>query len=78
MVTDILSPALITDNLITRFIGQKVFLYPRLTSTMDIARQKAHQRTPEGTVVIADELESSASGYHPEVVLLYPLFFTQT
>lgn len=55
MVEDRLSSALITDNLGTRFIGQRVIYYPRLTSTMDFARQEAQQGAAEGTVVIADE-----------------------
>lgn len=55
MVEDSLSPALITNNLETRFIGQKVIYYPRLTSTMDVARQAARQGVAEGMVVVADE-----------------------
>ena len=55
MAEDSLSPPLITDNLATRFIGQKVIYYPRLTSTMDVARQEARQGAAEGTVVIAGE-----------------------
>ena len=55
MAEDTLSPALITTNLATRFIGQKVIYYPRLTSTMAVARQAARQGAAEGTVVVADE-----------------------
>ena len=55
MAKNSLSPALITDNLGTRFIGQKVIYYPQLTSTMDVARKEAQQGAAEGTVVIADE-----------------------
>jgi len=55
MIKDSLSPALITENLDTRFIGQKIVYYPRLTSTMDVARREARQGAPEGTVVVADE-----------------------
>jgi len=55
MEKDSLSPALITDNLKTRFIGQKVLYYPQLTSTMDIARQEALRGAAEGTAVVADE-----------------------
>jgi len=55
MVKDSLSPAAITDNLKTRFIGQKIVYYPRLTSTMDVARREAWQGAAEGTVVVADE-----------------------
>lgn len=55
MPQDALSPDLITANLGTSFIGQRVLHYPRLTSTMDMARQQARQRAAEGTVVIAEE-----------------------
>ncbi len=55
MAEDILSPASITDNLGTSLIGQRVLCYPRLTSTMDMARQQARQRAAEGTVIIAEE-----------------------
>ncbi len=52
---DTLSAAAITRGLETHFIGQKVLYYPRLTSTMEVARQEAQRGAPEGTVVIADE-----------------------
>jgi BirA family biotin operon repressor/biotin-[acetyl-CoA-carboxylase] ligase len=52
---DTLSPALITTNLTTRLIGQKVIYYPRLTSTMAVARQAVRQGAAEGTVVVANE-----------------------
>jgi BirA family biotin operon repressor/biotin-[acetyl-CoA-carboxylase] ligase len=55
MVENSLSPAAITDNLATRFIGQKVIYYPRLTSTNDIARHQAQQGAREGTVIVAEE-----------------------
>jgi len=55
MTEDTLSPVLITNNLATRFIGQKVIYHPRLTSTMALARQAARQGAAEGTVVVADE-----------------------
>jgi len=55
MVENSLSPASITDNLETHFIGQRVIYYPRLTSTMDVAKQEAQRGAAEGTVVIADE-----------------------
>ena len=47
-------PASITDNLETRFIGQRVIYYPSLTSTMEVAKREAKQGAAEGTVVIAD------------------------
>jgi len=55
MVEDSLSPASITNNLDTRFIGQRVIYYPRLTSTMDVAKREAQQGAVEGTIIIADE-----------------------
>jgi len=50
-----LSPVLITSNLKTQFMGQKVIYNARLTSTMDVARQKAHQGAVEGTIIVAEE-----------------------
>jgi BirA family biotin operon repressor/biotin-[acetyl-CoA-carboxylase] ligase len=44
-----------TANLPTRFIGQKTIYYPRLASTMDVARRKARQGAADGTVIIAGE-----------------------
>lgn len=52
---DSLSPASITNNLDTHFIGQRVIYYPRLTSTMDVAKREAQQGAAEGTIVVADE-----------------------
>ena len=49
-----ISPASITDNLGTRFIGQRVIYYPSLTSTMEVAKREAKRGVAEGTVVIAD------------------------
>ena len=51
MLEDNLSPASITSNLDTRFIGQRVIYHPELTSTMDVAKQGAE----EGTVIVAGE-----------------------
>jgi BirA family biotin operon repressor/biotin-[acetyl-CoA-carboxylase] ligase len=50
-----LTPTAITNNLGTRFIGQRVIYYPRLKSTMDVARRQAQQGAAEGTAVIAGE-----------------------
>jgi BirA family biotin operon repressor/biotin-[acetyl-CoA-carboxylase] ligase len=50
-----LSSIAITDNLGTCFIGQRVIYYPKLTSTMDVAKHEAQQGAIEGTVVIAEE-----------------------
>jgi len=55
MMEDSLSSASITNNLDTRFIGQRVIYYPRLTSTMDVAKREAQQGAAEGTIVVADE-----------------------
>jgi len=55
MVENNLSPASITGNLGTHFIGQRVICYPSLTSTMAVAKQEAQLGAVEGTVVIADE-----------------------
>jgi len=52
---DSLSPASITSNLETRFIGHRVIYHSRLTSTMEVARREVQQGAVEGTVVIADE-----------------------
>ena len=50
-----LSPALITDGLETQFVGQRVIYYPRLASTMEVARRQARRGAAWGTVVIAGE-----------------------
>jgi len=56
MEGDSLSAAFITDNLETHFIGQRVIYYPRLTSTMEVAKREAARRgAAEGTVIVADE-----------------------
>jgi BirA family biotin operon repressor/biotin-[acetyl-CoA-carboxylase] ligase len=43
------------DLLKTGFIGKKVLYYPRVTSTMDAARDEARKGTDTGTVIIAGE-----------------------
>jgi len=55
MVENSLSPSAITNNLETRFVGQRVIYYPSLASTMEVAKQEAQQGAVEGTVIIADE-----------------------
>ncbi|MFC1989271.1 biotin--[acetyl-CoA-carboxylase] ligase [Chloroflexota bacterium] len=55
MINNILSPASITRDLETRFVGQKVIYYPSLTSTMGVAKQEAQQGAAEGTVIVAGE-----------------------
>jgi biotin-[acetyl-CoA-carboxylase] ligase BirA-like protein len=82
MANNVISSPLITRGLPTRFIGQRVLYYPRLTSTMDIARREARQKAPKGTVVIADEQTAgrgriqrvwlSLKGSVSISVLLYP------
>jgi BirA family biotin operon repressor/biotin-[acetyl-CoA-carboxylase] ligase len=48
-----LSQTSITRGLTTRFIGQNILCYSSVTSTNDIARQRALAKAPEGTAVIA-------------------------
>ena len=55
MAENRLSAAAITENLETRFIGQRVIYYSRLTSTMEIARLEAQRGAAEGTVIVAGE-----------------------
>jgi BirA family biotin operon repressor/biotin-[acetyl-CoA-carboxylase] ligase len=55
MIDNNLSSASITNNLETRFIGQRVIYYPSLTSTMGVAKREAQQGAVEGTIIIADE-----------------------
>jgi len=55
MLENNLSPASVTSNLGTRFIGQRVICYPSLTSTMATAKQETQLGAVEGTVIIADE-----------------------
>ena len=55
MAKDKLSPASISGDLETRFVGRRVIYYPSLTSTMEVARQEAQLGADEGTVVIADQ-----------------------
>jgi len=61
MVSDDLSATAITSGLTTHFVGQRTLYYPRLTTTMEAARQEALQGTDEGTVVIAEE-QTAARG----------------
>src|SRR5512137_3011261 len=50
-----LSSEVISRDLKTRLIGQRVVYFPTLTSTMDATREAIRKGTPEGTVVITDE-----------------------
>jgi BirA family biotin operon repressor/biotin-[acetyl-CoA-carboxylase] ligase len=51
----ILSPEAVTQNLGTRFIGQRVIGYPSLPSTNELAKEEARRGAVAGTVVIAEE-----------------------
>lgn len=55
VTTNILSASLLACNLKTRLIGRNISYYPRLASTMDVAREKARQKAAEGTVILAGE-----------------------
>ena len=48
----------VRTQLNTKFIGHNLYYYPKLTSTMDIAKKKAQEGANEGTVVIAGEQTS--------------------
>ena len=82
MLEDSLSPASVTNNLKTRFVGQRVIYYPSLTSTMDAARREVQRGAEEGTVIIAGE-QAGGKGRNERVwlspkgcialsVILYP------
>ncbi len=55
MSGDSLSPEIIKEGLNTRFVGQRVVYYPRLSSTMDVARKAALIGAAEGTIILAGE-----------------------
>jgi len=55
MLEENLSPADISRNLKTDFIGKRVIAYPSLSSTNDIAKREAKKGAREGTVVLAEE-----------------------
>ncbi len=50
-----LSAASITEDLGTRFIGQRVVYFPRLSSTMEVAKRQARRGAVDGTVIITEE-----------------------
>lgn len=54
MTEENLNSSTITSCLPTRFIGRNVLYYPSVTSTIDIARQKASEKIAEGTAVFAE------------------------
>jgi len=82
MVENSLSAELITQDLETRFVGQRVIYYPSLASTMEVARREAQQGAAEGTVILADEQTAgrgrlerawlSPSGNIALSIILYP------
>lgn len=43
------------SRLTTRYVGRRIFCYPSLPSTQEIARREAERHAPEGTAVLADE-----------------------
>ncbi|HEX9896665.1 MAG TPA: biotin--[acetyl-CoA-carboxylase] ligase [Dehalococcoidales bacterium] len=49
-----LTPTLIKRGLKTRYIGQRILVFPTVSSTMDIARKEAIGKAPEGTAIIAE------------------------
>ena len=54
-MADSLSAAAISQDLETRFVGQRVIYYSSLPSTMEVARREAQQGAAEGTVILAGE-----------------------
>jgi BirA family biotin operon repressor/biotin-[acetyl-CoA-carboxylase] ligase len=55
VTTNILAVSQLVCNLKARLIGKNISYYPRLASTMDMAREKARQKAAEGTVILAGE-----------------------
>jgi len=55
MASQEISVSAIKEGLVTRFIGQNILYFPRLSSTMDAARRELKNEAPEGTVIIAGE-----------------------
>ena len=49
-----LNSSIVTSGLTTRFIGKNFLCYPSISSTIDIARQKAVEKIAEGTAVFAE------------------------
>jgi BirA family biotin operon repressor/biotin-[acetyl-CoA-carboxylase] ligase len=55
MKMDVMTSESVKNGLETRYIGQRVIYFPRLSSTMEVAEQEAKRKAVEGTVVIAEE-----------------------
>ena len=49
------SLASVIQNLETRFIGRRIIYYPKLISTMEVAKREARRGAAAGTVVLAGE-----------------------
>ncbi len=55
VTVNIISTARLARNLQTAYIGRVISYYPRLTSTMEAAREKARHGAAGGTVILAGE-----------------------
>jgi len=81
-VEDKLTEASIASGLDTDFIGRRITCHSKISSTMEVARNKVLEGAPEGTVVITDEqtagkgrtgrVWSSPKGCIALSVILYP------
>ncbi len=49
------NPEIVANNLNTKIVGRNILYFPSVTSTNDIAKEKARLKAPEGTVIIAGE-----------------------
>lgn len=58
MPQETLTATAIAAGLHTTFIGQRLLVYSELPSTMDVARQQARLKGPEGTSIIAERQTS--------------------
>lgn len=61
MPEEALTPMAIASGLQTRFIGRHTLVYPKLSSTMDAAREQARLKSPEGTAIVA-EIQTAGRG----------------
>jgi BirA family biotin operon repressor/biotin-[acetyl-CoA-carboxylase] ligase len=52
---DRLFPSEITSNLKTKFVGQKVYYFDKVSSTMDLAMQLGIKNAAEGTLILAEQ-----------------------
>ncbi|MFA4984639.1 MAG: biotin--[acetyl-CoA-carboxylase] ligase [Candidatus Omnitrophota bacterium] len=53
-VPDRMLPFEVTDGLLTRFIGRKLYYFESVSSTMDIAVKLGMDNAPEGSLVVAE------------------------